>query len=246
MIKIVTLLTKFIVFAIIAFALNSCRYAVNFDDNVKGNGTITTEQKTISEPFEGVSACAGILVEIEQSNAQFVSVETDSNIQKLVSTKVEKGVLVIAPIESIDPSKTIKVLVKMPKLSSVDASSSAEIKSIGTIKGSDISIDASSGAETNFNLQYDSISLDASSGSTITTKGIGLNLRTNASSGAKINAFDLLTNDISADVSSGANTNIHPIVKLKASASSGANIRYNNQPKSISIDESSGGSIEKE
>ena len=170
MIKIVTLLTKFIVFAIIAFALNSCRYAVNFDDNVKGNGTITTEQKTISEPFEGVSACAGILVEIEQSNAQFVSVETDSNIQKLVSTKVEKGVLVIAPIESIDPSKTIKVLVKMPKLSSVDASSSAEIKSIGTIKGSDISIDASSGAETNFNLQYDSISLDASSGSTITTK----------------------------------------------------------------------------
>ena len=105
---------------------------------------------------------------------------------------------------------------------------------------------ASRAIESYCKLKFVSAPLDASSGSTITTKGIGLNLRTNASSGAKINAFDLLTNDISADVSSGANTNIHPIVKLKASASSGANIRYNNQPKSISIDESSGGSIEKE
>ena len=71
-------------------------------------------------------------------------------------------------------------------------------------------------------------------------------MKTTASSGSEINATKLLANEITADVSSGASINIHPIVSLTGQASSGGEIRYHIQPKTIQKKTSSGGSIRQE
>ncbi len=242
MIKTIVLFGKFILAITIFLLLHSCNIKTNFGNGIDGNGNITTEERKINDNFTSIEVNSGIEVVVEQSNDKFVSVETDSNIQKIIDIKVINGVLTIEPTDSYNTS-IVKVTVRMPKIEALDVSSSANINSIGTLKGDNISIDASSGSEVDVDLSYDSISLDASSGSSISAKGIGLKLETNASSGAEINAFDLMINEITADVSSGANTEINPIVKLKASASSGGNIIYKNNPKSISKYESSGGNI---
>ena len=244
MIKVIIMITKIIVAATIALFLNSCNIKTDFGE--EGNGTITTNARIINEDFKGIDVGAGIEVTVKQANNQFVSVETDSNLQSLIETKVVDGVLVIKPTQSVDPTSTIKVVVKMANIESLDASSGSEIVGMGAFKGENIVIHASSAAEIDVNVRYDNVNLDASSGANITAKGVGLKLETNASSGSEINAFDLLVNDIVADASSGSNTNVHPILKLSATASSGSNIMYNNKPKSISKDQSSGGNIDLE
>ncbi len=246
MVKVIILLTKFIITAAIALLLNSCNIKTDFGNGEKGNGKITTEVRNIKENFSSIDVSSGIEVILEQSSDKFVSVEAESNLQKLIDTKVENGVLMIEPNEEINATKTIKVTIRMPKIEGLDASSGSAIKGIGTFKGDAISIDASSAAEVNVNLKYDDITLDSSSGSSINAKGIALKLETSASSGAEIEANELLVNEVIADVSSGANIKIHPIVNLNGNASSGGNITYDIEPKSISKDESSGGNVGRE
>lgn len=240
------MLTKFIIAATIALLLNSCNIKTDFGNGEKGNGKMTTEVRKVSESFTSIDVSSAIEVVLEQSSDKFVSVEADENLQKLIDTKVENGVLIIEPNESINATKTIKVTVRMPSIESLEASSSSKISGIGTFKGEAISIDASSAAEIDVKLEYDDIKLDASSAGNINTKGIALKLETSASSGSQIEANELLVNDVTADVSSGGNIKIHPIVCLKGSASSGGSISYKTKPKSITKDESSGGNVGRE
>ena len=246
MIKVIILLIKFIIAATLALFLNSCNVKTDFGNGKKGNGNVSTEVRNVSENFSSIDVESGIEVVLEQSSDKFVSVEAESNLQKSIDTKVENGVLIIELNESINATKTIKIIIRMPKIEALEASSSSKINGIGTFKGESISIDASSSAEVDVTLKYDIITLDSSSASSITAKGLGLKLETSASSGAEIEAKELLVNEITADASSGANMTINPIVNLNANASSGANIMYKKEPKSISKDESSGGNVGRE
>ena len=246
MIKLISILTKFAVVFLISILFASCKYDVNFGNGEKGDGKITTETRIISDSFTGIDVSTGIQVVLEQSENQSVSVEADSNLQKIIDIRVENGVLMIDPLESINPSKTIVVKVKTSKIENLNASSGSEIKGIGTFKGENISVDASSAAEVSVTLKYDNITFEASSGSSISAKGLALKLDSSASSGSEIEAYDLMVNDVISDVSSGGNVKIHPIIKLNATASSGGNIAYKDEPKSITKEESSGGNVGRE
>ena len=93
------------------------------------------------------------------------------------------------------------------------------------------------------NIESDNISATSSSGSSINVQGKALKVQTTASSGASVDAGKLLANEVNADVSSGGSINVHPIVTLKAEASSGGHINYDITPKTIEKKSSSGGSI---
>ena len=246
MIKIITIFTKFIVVAIIAFAMHSCNFKLDIEPGEEGNGKTTVEVRKINEDFTGIKVNSGINVVVMQSDEKFLSVETDSNLQKLVDTKVVNGVLHIEPNQHYNTTSGVKVIIKMPIIENIDLSSGSSIKGLNVFKGDNISVETSSAATADLNLKYDIIDLDASSGSSIKCKGIGLILNTDASSGANIESYGLFVNDVITSVSSGAKTDIHPIVSLDADASSGARVSYDSNPKSIKVNESSGGNIGKD
>ena len=73
-----------------------------------------------------------------------------------------------------------------------------------------------------------------------------MRLETKSSSGSEINASNLAANDVYAQSTSGSTTTVKPIVKLSAKASSGSSIDYVQEPKNVSKEETSGGSVSKE
>jgi hypothetical protein len=243
MIKIITIITKFIVATLIALFFTSCNFSIN---TVKGSGTITKEERVITAGFKSIEVHGGIEVVIEQSDKAAITVETDKNLQKHITTKIENGVLKIDADTNFDSEDSPKVTVKMPVIESLQASSGAEIRSENTLKGQSILLDTSSAGEIDLNLEFDSISSKSSSGSGITIVGKALEFESKSSSGAEIDAQDLLVNEVTADASSGAFIGVHPIVRLEAKASGGGEITYNIEPKSITKSESSGGSVERE
>ena len=136
-----------------------------------------------------------------------------------------------------------KVTVKMPHIGKIEASSAASVLSKNTLQGESIELETSSAASMHVDVESDNISCNSSSGSSIDIKGKALKVQTSASSGSSIEAGKLLANDVNAEVSSGAVISVHPILSLKAQASSGGNINYNNVPKTIDKTASSGGSV---
>lgn len=245
MIKIITWITKIIVTVLIALFFSGCHFDYN---SVKGSGQITTENRTVTEKFNGVEVSSAIELTIEQSDKTEIIVEADDNLLSSIKTEVNNGKLIISskPFLSIR-NGTRKVFVKMPIIESVECSSAAKIINRKSIKGNQMYIKGSSAASITLNdLEVDTVLTSSSSGSSIKLEGLALKLESKASSGGSISCFRLLANEIVAEASSGANIEVHPIISLNAAASSGASINYDITPKTINQKSSSGGSIQKD
>ncbi|MEN2402886.1 head GIN domain-containing protein [Flavobacterium sp. MC2016-06] len=241
MIKIILHITKFIIATITALLFASCNFNVN---TIDGSGNVTKEKRIVQGDFKKVSVSNAIDLVIEQSDSTEIIVEADDNLQKEIETKVENGTLVIkCKFNSFHNVTMKKVIVKMPIIDKLEASSAASITTKNTIQGQDINLEASSAATMDINIESDNISCDAGSAGSINVEGKALKITTSASSGSNIDAAKLLANEVHAEASSGATVNVHPIVSLKAKASSGGNINYDIAPKTIEKTSSSGGSI---
>jgi hypothetical protein len=243
MVKVVVLFTKIIIAAIVALLFSSCGNSIF--NGIKGNGNVQTEKRTIAEKFTKISVSRGIDVIVEQASDVFIEVEADQNLLHHITTKVENGTLIISSDENIYSAESETVHVKVPVIDGLETTSGSNIKSKSIIKGTNITIKSSSGSEIEVALEYDSISSESTSGSSINLSGKALKSTSESSSGSTIDTSNLLANDVVAQATSGSSTETHPLVSLNAKASSGASINYDGEPKRISKEETSGGSVSK-
>lgn len=244
MIKIITIITKFIVATLIALLFSSCNPSFHLGNGIKGSGNITTETRAVNEDFKSIEVSYGIKVNVEQSDTKSITVEADDNLQEHIITKIENGVLKIESDKNYNSTETPVVNVKMAVINGLSASSGSEITSSNTLITENINVKSSSGSQINIDVEADAISLESTSGSSIEANGKALKLETSSSSGSEINAENLMANEVVSQTSSGSSTSVYPIVKLDAKASSGGSISYHKIPKTISKEESSGGSVD--
>lgn len=244
MIKIITIITKFIITALMALLFASCGNSITLGTGIKGSGNITTETRDVSQDFKSIEVSRGIKVIVEQSSNKSITVEADDNLQKHIITKIENGVLKIESDENYNSTETPVVNVKTSIINGLSASSGSEIASSNVLITEKIDVKSSSGSQIHIDVEADAIALESSSGSTIETSGKALKLETNSSSGSTIDAKELMSNEVIAQSGSGSSISVFPIVKLEAKASSGSSISYHKVPKTLIKEESSGGSIE--
>jgi hypothetical protein len=237
-----TLLQQFFLVFIALTALVSCQTSFEIGSE-KGNGKIVKQTRKITEKYDKIEVNRGIALIVTQNDIASVEVETDENIQSLITTKVENGVLIVSSKESFNTADSPKVSVSLPVISSLKSSSGATITNGNTIKTTSLIVDSSSGSEIILDVEADYISMESTSGSEITVSGKALKAETSSSSGSDIDAGKLMANEVFSQVSSGSSTKVYPILILKGKASSGGDIKYKNIPKNIEKEENSGGNI---
>jgi hypothetical protein len=235
-------LSKLLLLFFISVSVASCRYSIDID-GVKGNGNMNTQTRLIREKFEKIEVDSGIDLIVTQSEVPSVVVETDDNIQLLITTKVENGVLIVSANSQYNTEMSPQVRVSLPFITGLSATSGATINNRNTLKSSSLAVSSTSGSEIKLNVEADYISMESSSGSELEVSGKALKAETSSTSGSSLEAGKLMANEVFAQVSSGSSTTVYPIVSLKAKASSGGSISYTNVPKKLEKEESSGGSI---
>ncbi|MDB5203499.1 MAG: hypothetical protein JWQ27_2908 [Ferruginibacter sp.] len=208
-----------------------------------GSGTIITENRT-TENFTGISVSNSITVELRTGAAFQVRVEADDNLMKYVATDVEDGQLRIRLKDRMNVrNANIHVFITAPEISKIVASSAADVKAIGVLRAAaSISLDVSSAAKIEANVDAPKVSLEASSAGNIDVSGKTQSMSAESSSGSDINAYDLLCETARASASSGASIKLHASVALDANSSSGASIHHHGGAK-VQQTASSGGSV---
>ena len=243
MIKLITIITKFIIATILALLVSSCNSSIIFGDGIKGSGNITTETRTANQDFKNIDVSNGVKVIIEQSNTKYISVEVDDNLQNIITTKIENGVLKIGADKNYTSTETPSVTVKTPIINELSTSSGSLLVSSKVIKSDFLNAKSSSGSQIKIEVEADAITVESSSGSSLEVSGKALKLETSSSSGSTIEAKKLMANEVISQSSSGSSTSVHPILSLNAKANSGSSIIYYKTPNSISKEENSGGSV---
>ena len=134
------------IFAFIAVVtLSSCNFDISLGQ-VDGNGNVVTEERSVAD-FTKVKGAAGIDVYLTEGTENKVTVEADENLMELIETEVEGGKLRIRAIQNIGRAKAKKVHVTYVNLSSIEASSGADVIGNSVIKSETLNLDTSSGAD---------------------------------------------------------------------------------------------------
>ncbi|MFM2212831.1 MAG: hypothetical protein RL427_94 [Bacteroidota bacterium] len=230
----------------IAFLLTSCHANIDWGNGIDGNGKVTKQTRKVENNFSKIDVSRGLNVTLEQSSSYSVEVEADENLQEHITTRVENGTLMITTDENIDEAKARNIYVKLPAVTTITTTSGSSTATKNTFTGTDILVKTSSGSSANLKLEVDLIKCESSSGSTLTLTGKALQLKVASSSGSSIEAKNLLVNEVKAEATSGSTIDVHPILKLMASASSGSSIDYVGEPQTVSKEENSGGSVSKD
>lgn len=106
-------------------SLTSCQSG--YYNSVSGNGTVVLAERSGLGDFDSIDLAGGMHLDIEVGGPTSVSVETDSNLQDLIQTRVKDGVLRIDHEGSISPSKTIQVTISTPALKSIEVSGGVRV-----------------------------------------------------------------------------------------------------------------------
>jgi hypothetical protein len=212
----------------------------------------TKQTRTVGD-FSGISSATGIRVEITEGseNSVVVSASKDEFIDKMKTEVDKNGVLKIYMENKKGMGWNNRYNVKLyayvtyKSINKLMASSGSSLESKNTIKSDALSIDVSSGATIEADIQTTDCDVMMSSGSETKIKGTAINIKLDASSGSTFKGADLATEICKASVSSGAEIKIGVSKKLSASASSGGSVKYKGNPEIERKAESSGGSIRK-
>lgn len=208
-----------------------------------------TETRTL-KAFSEISVSAGIQATLEKGNSNKIEIDAEGIDLDKVITKVDGNKLTVK-IESswwkigwTNNKRKVKVHVTYTEdLEDISASSGASVSSEDVIASTRLSLEASSGSRIEIEVENDNLSVDVSSGAGINLSGSAAKVKVDVSSGSSFDSYDLVANDASLDASSGASIKITVNGQLKASASSGASIKYNGSPTMTDIEKSSGGSV---
>ena len=223
----------------IPLLLSACRIR-------QGSGNIVSEIRATGS-FSGVSVSNAFEVEWRKGPVTSVKIEADDNLIDDVETRVSNGVLHIGLNDGSINNATLRAYIVSPSLNKIEASSAASFRTIDQIKDQrKISLQASSAAEIEADVDAPEVKADGSSGSEIQVKGRTRVLDAEASSGSTVKAYGLLSEESKARSSSGSTVEIYASLKVDASASSGASVRYRGGATDVRKSESSGGGVNRD
>ncbi|WP_347372747.1 head GIN domain-containing protein [Aequorivita sp. Q41] len=232
-----------IVLFCLTISLSACHFNINTGEN--GNGNVVTEERNVTEDFNTVRGSAGLDVYLTQGDENKIVVEADENLLPYIETNIEAGKLHITTSENIRNSKSKKVYVTYKELTTIEASSGADVTGNSVIKSELLSLKSSSGADLQVEIFAREVIAKCSSGADIEVSGKASLLNADASSGSEIDAEDLLVINCNAEASSGAEVTVNVKEKLESHVSSGGHINYYGNPISVNANESHSGSVKK-
>ena len=240
---IMTTLIKFIVATVLSLTLFSCNFDMNFNSGVRGNGEVVTEDRTINESFSAIKATEGLDVYLTQSDNESVSVEADGNLQGLILTEVEDGVLKIHTKENIGSATSKKVHVSFRDISSIISTSGSDVYSTNTINSERLDLKSTSGSDMKLDVNTSVLNCKSTSGSDLRLSGKTIRLIAEATSGSDIKAADLMAESSQVKATSGADITVNTSKELTAKATSGGDVKYYGNPEKVDKSDSSSGSV---
>jgi hypothetical protein len=238
-----TTLIKIIVASILSLTIFSCNFDIRMGSGVKGNGNVVIENRVITKPFTTIKATEGLDVYLTQSNTEDVIVEADENLQDLILTEVENGILKIHTKKNIGHASSKKIRVSFKDISSIISTSGSHIKSTNTITVENLELNSTSGSDMKLDVKTAVLNCKSTSGSAMRISGTTIQLNAEATSGSDLKAGDLFAKSSEVKATSGADITVNTSKELIANANSGGHVNYYGNPEKVKKSNNPSGSV---
>ena len=216
-------------------------------DRIHGNGNVVSENRSVSG-FKGVEVSGGLKIYVKQDSVTSVKVEVDKNLQEYIITEVENGILKIYQEHntSLESTKGIRIYVSSPSYKSFEASGATEINGENKIQQADeIHLYASGASKIDLDIKAPKISSEISGASSLKLAGETKDFFLDANGASHAKCFDLMTENVDADLSGASSATVFASVKITGEASGASHLVYKGNA-TTSLNTSGAGSVRKE
>jgi len=210
---------------------------------VSETGNVITTNRLAGQSFNGIVASGGLRVFLKQSATPSVKVKADENVQSVIVTTIEEGVLKVYPNASLKKKHVKEVYIEVVHLNSLKVSSGVLLMTSNTVETKDLSIKATSGCDVIMDLNCKNIICKVTSGALVKLMGNTNVLTVNSTSGCSVNAMELYSKKCVIKATSGSSVRTSCAEVITAKATSGASVKYYGKPSNVNINKTSGGSV---
>jgi hypothetical protein len=198
--------------------------------------------------FEAIRVGGGVDLSIRQGEPFLVEVESADGDTADVVTEVRNRTLEVGHRRSFFDffdwgTDEVTVHVTLPKLVAITASGGSEVSNEGTISGDELELTASGGADVTLDVAVTTLEVQTSGGSDVRLTGSARSTSMQSSGGSDLNASDLTTDSANLASSGGSDIRIEVRESLVAHASGGSDISYSGNPRSVDVNASGGGDV---
>lgn len=230
------------------FLINGNAKAQWSNNKVNGNGKIVTQTRTTGD-YDGIKIAGSFDVDLVAGKEGKITIKGEENLLAVIKVEVEGNELKIYVEKGTQirtsTGKKIEVIVPFDKISALTLSGSGDIRTKNKISSDNLSAKLSGSG--NFNLEIDAKNLDlALSGSgDVALKGRADSFTSKISGSGNVNAANLKSKNVEANVSGSGNSIVNCESSLTGKVSGSGNIKYLGNPEKRDVKVSGSGSISK-
>ncbi|MDP5198736.1 head GIN domain-containing protein [Flavobacterium sp. DG2-3] len=232
---------------LLAFAALSLS-TINAQNKLQGNGKVVTETRTTGD-YDGIKISGFFDVDLVAGKEGKITIKGEENLLSAIKVEVEDNSLkiYIEKLTNIRTStgKSIHITVPFEKISELSLAGSGDIQSKDVIKNEKFLVKLSGSGNFTLPVDTNNLELNVSGSGNVRLRGTADNFSAKLSGSGDINAADLKSKIVEANVSGSGNSKVACDQSLTARVSGSGNIRYVGNPEKKDVKVSGSGSITK-
>ena len=236
------LFTSILTILIISANLN----AQMFTKKVKGNGTIITKTRTVSD-YDKIAVAGSFEVKLFKGKEGEISIKTDENLMEYIIIEVKNGDLKIKTKKgyNIRGSKTIIITVPFNDISVVSLAGSGDVYSDDVINSSYLKLSLAGSGDFNLAVSSKNLSISIAGSGNMTLKGNCNECKCEIVGSGNINGYKLKALIATVKIAGSGNVRINAINEIHAKSVGSGNIYYSGNPNIEKTTSVGSGSIKK-
>lgn len=223
------------------FLFSACTYSGA--NVVKGDGDVVSNSHQVGF-FNSIELYGAYQVTLSGGEQAGVVVETDSNLQELVSVSVDNGTLHVSTQrdKALRPTR-MDLLVVYPALEKLHVSGAGKITATEPLVTQKLHLDMSGAADIQLSLDVQTLHTQVAGAGNINFEGLAREHHIDLSGASNLAAENLITESTTISLSGAGSASIHASSTMNASLSGIGRITYHGNPPITNIQKSGLGSI---
>lgn len=228
-------------FIAIGLFFQSCN--IGAGNVIKGDGNVITTTHEVGD-FRGIDIQGVFNIKLIPGEGMPVVLETDANLQELISIKVKNKTLYVSQTkDGVYRHTQMELQIPYSALEKINVGGACKLYSDDTVVADKLMFDISGAADIELTLDVANLQTSVSGAANIKFDGRADKHNARLSGASNIRAEELHTLDTRISLSGAGSAHLHASEALDASLSGVGSIRYYGEPRNIKINKSGIGSI---
>lgn len=197
---------------------------------VTGSGRKITGTRDLPE-FDSIRFKGNGKVYLSQGTAQSVTITADENIMGELRTEVRDGVLTISAEKWVMDESSVEYDIVVTDIKEISVSGLGEFHSKDTIKVDELALRLSGVGDLSLSLDVNVLKTKISGTGDMKLEGKAVYHEMKISGVGDLNAYDLVTESATLDISGAADCKIHVLEELTVDISGAGDVKYKGDPR---------------